>query len=176
MPLWAECRIFGKTLERLVLLVTVGGSLALVTSSFVQGGGAWPSPVEQTGFRHSPMPLSGTYRWEFEGAPGQLQRQHYTFHPDSIRVVMQGDLYNTRYVMLLDQYVEDGQERRWIGVGQGGSIPKDGKYFVLFLDEITEDTVMIYKHETNSREEAEAFPLPPKDAETDHGWNRFRRE
>lgn len=78
--------------------------------------------------------------------------------------------YSTHYTMLPQSYKDSEAEKRWIGIGKGGSISKDGVYFVVFFKEITDSSVVIYKHEcANGKEEAEAFAYPAHDATADHG-------
>lgn len=122
------------------------------------------------------LPISGHYVWEFEIPGVAVQESHLVFYPDSIGYVMSGAAYNTNYVMEQVSYKETDSEKRWIGVGKGGSISKDGVYFVLFLKDITDSTVTIYKHEcSDGKAEAESFAYPDAAATADHGWNVYNK-
>ncbi len=119
-------------------------------------------------------PLSGHYVWKFEIPGLGTQESHLTFYTDSTQYIMIGPAYNTNYMMIQESYTENDNEKRWIGVGKGGSIPKDGVYFVIFIKDIADNTVKIYKRECNGgKEEAENFPYPEPDATADHGWNTY---
>lgn len=120
-------------------------------------------------------PLSGHYKWVFDIPGVGQQESHLVFYKDSIGYVMIGDAYSTNYKMIQESYKETETEKRWIGVGKGGSINKDGKYFVLFFKNISASTVEIYKHECENKEEAYSFPLPDDQATADHGWNVYNK-
>ncbi len=122
------------------------------------------------------FPLSGQYVWNFEIPGLGQQASNLFFHTDSIGYSMTGDVFNTNYMMLKDSYKEDENEKRWIGVGKGGSISKDGVYFVLFFKEITDSTVTIYKRECTGKEDAETFAHPEPTATADHGWNVYYKK
>lgn len=122
------------------------------------------------------VPLSGHYVWKFTIPDVGDQESHLVFYMDSVGYVMTGPAYSTIYTMIQESYTEENNEKRWIGIGRGGSIPKDDKYFVMFFKEITDSTVLIYKHECNEgKTEAETFPYPSDDATADHGWNLYRK-
>ncbi|MFT3884052.1 MAG: hypothetical protein QM724_01090 [Flavobacteriales bacterium] len=124
------------------------------------------------------IPFSGTYTWAFT-IPGMGdQLSTHTFWPDSIHYSMAGSAYTTDYAQLHVSY--DAAEQRSITVGRGGSIPKDGVYFVMFFKDITDSTLMIYKHEcgegASGLTEARTFGVPPANTSADHGWNLYRRD
>lgn len=116
---------------------------------------------------------SGHYVWEFKISAVGKQESHLILYKDSISYVMTGPAYSTNYIMIKESY----QNGRWIGVGKGGSIPKDDVYFVMFFKDATDNTVTVYKHECkNGKEEAESFPYPAPDATEDHGWNVYHKK
>lgn len=122
------------------------------------------------------VPLSGHYVWKFEIPGIGEQESHLTFYTDSVQYIMIGPAYTTNYMMIQESYSENTNEKRWIGVGKGGSIPKNGVYFVMFFKDITENSVKIYKRECiGGKEEAESFAYPEADVSTDHGWNEYRK-
>ncbi len=123
------------------------------------------------------VPVSGHYLWEFEIPGIGNQESHLTFYTDSVQYIMTGPAYNTNYMMIQESYSEANDQKRWIGIGKGGSISKDGVYFVMFFKDITDNSVTIYKHECDGgREEAESFPYPDPDATADHGWNVYYKK
>lgn len=134
-------------------------------------------PQEENTNTEATVPLSGAYTWSFS-IPGMgEQLSTLVFYPDSVEYAMSGSAFTTDYMMMKSSYTNAGNELRWIGVGKGGSIPKDDVYFVMFFKEITETSVTIYKHECDlGKEEAEAFAYPPADATADHGWNVYHKQ
>ncbi len=123
------------------------------------------------------IPLSGHYVWKFEIPNVGAQESHLVFYTDSVQYVMTGPAYSTNYIMYTESYMENGDEKRWIGTGKGGSISKDGVYFIMFFKDITDSTVTIYKHECkDGKAEAESFAYPADDATEDHGWNVYDKK
>lgn len=122
------------------------------------------------------IPLSGHYVWEFDIPNVGTQESHLVFYKDSIGYVMTGPAYNSNYVMLHESFENKNSEMRWVGKGKGGSIPKDDKYFVLFFKEITDNSAMIFKHETDTKQEALDFEYPSPTATQDHGWNKYLKK
>ncbi len=119
--------------------------------------------------------LEGRYLWKFTipNLGDQLSAQEY--YTERIEYSMTGGVYTNAYTMHLESY--DAEEGRWIGVGSGGSnIVKDGVYYVLFFRENREDSVLVYKHECDSREEAYTFAYPAENATSDYGWNWYVRD
>ncbi len=121
------------------------------------------------------LPLNGTYAWNFNipGLGDQVSKM--TFFNDSIVYDMAGPAYTTNYTMIKESYTATNDQMRWIGVGKGGSINKDGVYFVLFFKDISDNAVSIYKRECENKAEAESFAYPAADATADHGWNVYNK-
>lgn len=132
-----------------------------------------PDPKPQQEIK---LPLSGHYVWTFDIPNVGSQESHLVFYTDSIGYVMSGAAYSTNYVMMQDSYTEQGDKKRWIGIGKGGSIPKDKVWFVMFFKDITNNAVTVYKHECQDKAEAESFPYPADDATADHGWNIYYKK
>lgn len=122
------------------------------------------------------VPVNGKFSWHFNIPRMGDQVSAMTFTEDSVLYDMQGPAYTTNYVMIKESYTEQDGVQRWIGVGKGGSINKDGVYFVLFFKDITPASVTIYKRECTGKTEAATFPYPAADAITDHGWNVYNKE
>lgn len=135
------------------------------------------APKQQQETPAAQFPLSGHYIWTFEIPSMGTQNSHFVFYKDSIGYTMDGPVFSTDYIMVQKSYTEKNDEKRWIGVGKGGSIPKDNVYFVLFIKDITDSTATIYKHEcTKGKEEAENFAYPRPDETADHGWNVYYKK
>lgn len=120
--------------------------------------------------------LSGTFVWNFNipGLGDQVSKM--TFFEDSVVYDMAGPAYTTNYLMMKESYAETNNQKRWIGVGKGGSINKDGVYFVMFVKDITATSATIYKRECENKAEAESFAYPAADATADHGWNIYNKQ
>lgn len=133
-------------------------------------------PVSNEQTVNAKLPVNGTFAWEFSIPTVGDQVSEMTFTEDSIVYNMAGPAYTTSYVMMKESYREQNDQRRWIGTGKGGSINKDGVYFVMFFKDITDNTVTIYKRECSGKAEAENFSYPAADAITDHGWNVYHKK
>lgn len=124
------------------------------------------------------IPFSGTYTWAFS-IPGMGdQVSTHSFWADSIHYSMVGSAYTTDYAQLHVEY--HAADQRSITVGRGGSIPKDGVYFVMFFKNVTDSTLTIYKREcgegTAALHEARTMAVPSASTTADHGWNVYRRQ
>lgn len=132
-----------------------------------------PAPIAQA----TPLPLSGSYLWKFEIPGVGQQESQLVFYPDSVQYLMQGPALTTNYMMTKDSYTENNSEKRWIGIGKGGSIPKDGVWFVMFFKDITDSSVTIYKREcAKGKEEAESLAYPDANTTADRGWNVYYKK
>ncbi len=121
------------------------------------------------------IPFKGKFSWTFEIPAFGKQKSSHTFFEDSIKHEFAGDAHTTFYNQILEMY--DPTEKRCITVGKGGIIPKDGVYFVMFFKEITDSSMLIYKHEcTKGKDEAYQFAYPEPNTTNDRGWNLFKKE
>jgi len=120
----------------------------------------------------TPYPLSGHYVWKFKVGNFD-QESHLVCYTDSIGYSMIGPVYSTNYMMIQKEYSEENGQKRWIGVGKGGSIPKDGKFFVLFFKDIESSSVVVYKKEFDTEAAARQFAQPADDDTQDYGWNTY---
>lgn len=111
--------------------------------------------------------LKGTHYWDFK-LMGALQESINTFYADSIMYEMKGKIYATKYTIQKLSY--DAVEKKWIGQDANKNV------YVLFFKEITDSTMVIYKHKCKNKglQEAIEFPYPKPDATKDHGWNVYR--
>lgn len=136
---------------------------------------AQEEPKKETGT--ADFTLRGTYKWDFEIPNIGAQQSSLFFYKDSIGYAMSGPAYTTDYVMQLESYTEQNGEQRWIGIGKGGSISKDGVWFVLFFKDATATSVKVYKRECKGgKAEAETFAYPSENATEDHGWNIYLKQ
>lgn len=121
------------------------------------------------------IPFSGKYIWSFSIPLMGTQKSTHVFYADSVFYKMEGQVYNTSYMQLLHSY--DTTQHKLISIGRGGSIPKNGVYFVMFFKDITDTSVSIYKHEcSNGESEALNFQRPADNATADYGWNVYYKE
>lgn len=119
--------------------------------------------------KKDPFKIRGTYYWNFK-LMGALQESINTFYADSIVYEMKGKIYSTKYTMQKLSY--NNKEKRWIGEAPNKTV------YVLFFKEITDSTMVIYKHKCKDKgiEEALKFPYPKPDATEDHGWNTYHNQ
>lgn len=121
--------------------------------------------------------LRGQYIWDFEIPNIGAQRSQLFFYKDSIGYNMSGPAYTTDYVMIQESYTDANGQQRWIGTGKGGSISKDGVWFVLFFKDHTATSVKVYKRECkDGKTEAQTFAYPSDNAAEDHGWNIYLKQ
>ncbi len=85
---------------------------------------------------------------------------------------MQGAAYSVEYGMNVLDY--NRELNRIILKGTEGS-PKAGRFFTIFLKNVTEDALTMYKKEFASLEEAMVFPLPSESDTESHGWNMYQK-
>lgn len=136
-----------------------------------------PAPTPAPAVQATPLPLSGHYTWKFQIPGVGEQESQLVFYPDSVQYLMKGPAYTTDYMMTKDSYTERNNEKRWIGIGKGGSIAKDGVWFVMFFKDITDSSVTIYKRECGKgKEEAENLAYPEANTTADRGWNVYYKK
>jgi len=134
------------------------------------------SKTEEINKNEVKLPIFGKYKWSFNITPEISQISTHEFHNEKIVYTMVGGAYNNAYDMIPENY--DLSEGRLVAVGKGGSqgYDKEGVYFVMFLKDITENSVLIYKKECTSKEQAYSFPLPNISDTNNHGWNTYKKE
>ncbi len=118
------------------------------------------------------LPVQGKYKWVFE-IPGKgAQTSVHDFRQNSVVYTMQGSAYSVEYGMNVLDY--NRELNRIILKGTDGS-PKAGRFFAIFLKDVTKDAVTMYKKEFVSLENAIVFPLPSDSDTESHGWNTYRK-
>lgn len=114
--------------------------------------------------------VTGKYRWDFEIPGSGVQTSVHDFAEDHILYTMKGAAYTVEYRMDIVKQ----EKNRYILKGAEGSA-KHGRYFVIFLKDITPDAITMYKKELSTLEEARAFPEPDANNSQSHGWNIYSR-
>lgn len=115
-------------------------------------------------------PVKGKYRWDFEIPGSGVQTSVHDFADTYIHYTMKGAAYTVEYRMDIVKY----EKNRYILKGAEDG-PKSGRYFVIFLKDVTADAVTLYKKELPTLEEALAFPEPDAGNTESHGWNVYSR-
>jgi len=153
-------------------------SSAMLFSCGNSGGGGNPNKYDVKKENNITIPISGEYQWEFVIPAKDLGKNSdvkqisiHTFNNDKIEYEMRGMAHSIKYDMIPKIYNES--EKRIVAQGQGA---KEGKYFVIFLKEFTENTVKIFKKEFSTKKEAEDFPIPENNSEESHGWNIYSKK
>ena len=116
------------------------------------------------------QPVKGKYRWDFEIQGSGVQTSVHEFAEDHILYTMKGPAYTVAYRMDIVEH----EKNRYVLKGAEGS-PKSGRYFVIFLKDLTPDALTMYKKEFSTLEEATAFPQPEADNTESHGWNVYTK-
>ncbi|MBX2952058.1 MAG: hypothetical protein KF870_06105 [Leadbetterella sp.] len=116
------------------------------------------------------QPVKGKYRWDFEIPGSGVQTSVHDFSDTHILYTMKGSAYTVEYRMDIVKH----EKNRYTLKGAEGS-PKSGRYFVIFLKDITPDAITMYKKEFATLEEALAFPEPDSGNTESHGWNVYSR-
>lgn len=113
--------------------------------------------------------LTGTFYWNFK-LMGGTQESVHKFYADSIIYQMKGKVYDTKYTMHKLSF--DNQLNKWIGQD------KDSIIYTLFLKNITDSSLVLYKRKckTNGLQEAIDLEVPKVDATEDHGWNLYTKK
>lgn len=113
-------------------------------------------------------PVKGKYRWDFEIQGSGLQSSVHDFADGYILYTMKGAAYTVEYRMDILKH----EKNRYLLQGAG---PKSGKFFVICLANVTQESVTLYKKEFATLEEAEGFPQPDLSNTESHGWNVYTR-
>lgn len=115
-------------------------------------------------------PVKGKYRWDFEIQGSGVQSSVHDFTDSYILYTMKGAAYNVEYRMDIIRH----EKGHYVLKGAEGS-PKSGRFFVIYLKDITPNAITLYKKEFATLEEAEAFPQPDVSNTESHGWNVYTR-
>ena len=119
------------------------------------------------------LPISGSYAWKFSIPAMGEQTSMHNFSNEVIGYTMSGSAYTVNYDMLVKSYETD--KKKIITKGKEGS-PKAGKYFVIFLKDITTNSVTIYKAEVADEDAAKNYVVPADTDTQNHGWNVYNKK
>lgn len=146
-------------------------ALMLTISSCNESHNTSLTEAIQTEKKVEKIPLSGIYSWTFDAPKLGVHKSTNVFFADSIQYSLVGPI-NVKNTQTLEHY--DSKEKRCIT--KRNRAGKD-VYTVMFFKDITDSTVIIYKHECKEgKEEAISFPYPAADASADYGWNTYKKE
>lgn len=121
-------------------------------------------------FTTDDTPVKGKYRWDFEIPGSGTQSSVHEFADGYILYTMKGAAYTAEYRMDIVKH----EKNRYVLKGAEGG-PKSGRYFVIYLKDVSPDAITMYKKELPTLEEALAFPEPDAGNTESHGWNVYSR-
>ncbi len=112
----------------------------------------------------STIPFEGTWGRSFELSKDSTQLVFYRIWEDSIQYEMKGPL-NLIYTLQKDTFIV--KENRWVGK----LYEQD---YVVFVKNITSDSIAIFKQKTKSIEESMSIPFPSDTATSRFSpWNVY---
>lgn len=111
------------------------------------------------------IPFVGEWSRDFTAGPGNIHTATYLVEPDEIRYTLTGPIGNADYVMIRDAF--DGSDNRFVGHTD------EDKYYLVFVRDITEDSITLYKQEVESLDEGLDTAIPANDTTLNHGWNTY---
>ncbi|SDE01528.1 hypothetical protein [Riemerella columbipharyngis] len=117
------------------------------------------------------LPVSGVYEWDFEIPGLGTEKSTITFSNTIVLQEMKGKAYNTKYRMKVVSY--DSKTKKIVLEGVDS---KKGKYYAMFLKDITSKSTMIYKAEFETKSDADKFARPADDNKENHGWNIYTKK
>lgn len=114
------------------------------------------------------IPFEGIWTRQFEAGPGNLHDVKYSIYQDSIRYLLSGPIGNANYLMHRDTFLLE--DNRYIGH------TPESKYYLIFVKNISSDSITIYKQTLESIEEGLTTEIPPANTTANHGWNTFKKQ
>ncbi len=110
------------------------------------------------------IPFQGTWSRSFELRKDSLQFVYYRVWEDSIHYEMEGPL-SLNYTIHKDTFLT--KENRWIG-------NLEGNPYVIFLKNISSDSITLFKENVETKEEALTMPFPSDTAKSRFStWDVF---
>ncbi len=110
------------------------------------------------------LPFEGNWTRNFELAKDSVLHVYYSVWTDSIQYEIQGPL-SVKYMMYKDTFIS--KDNRWIG--RLNKVP-----FVIFLKNISPDSITLYKKEVKNNSEALQMHFPSKkDRSHFSSWNTY---
>jgi len=119
---------------------------------------------KKTSKNDSEISFIGTWTRSFEMGKDSLQFVYYRIWEDSIHYEMKGPL-NLNYTIQKDTFLAN--ENRWVG-------NLEGNPYVIFLKNISTDSITLFKENVKTQEEALKMPIPADTAKSRFStWDVF---
>ncbi|MFV0571250.1 MAG: hypothetical protein ACK5M1_02315 [Xanthomarina gelatinilytica] len=112
--------------------------------------------------------FTGTWQRQFEAGPGNLHYVTYKVYQDSIRYTLEGAIGSANCNIEKDHFAKT--DNRFVGHNSENDI-----YYVLFIKDISESNITIYKKEVSDVEEGQTTAVPTADDTDNHGWNTYTK-
>lgn len=122
-----------------------------------------------TAFKKNEEPkLNGHWARQFEVGAKQLHTAEYFIYQDSIRYTLNGPIGKANYLIKRDTFLLETNQ--FIGHTE------ENQYYLLFLKNITKDSISIYMQKTNNVVDALQITIPNDTITQNHGWNTFHKK
>lgn len=112
--------------------------------------------------------FKGKWGRRFYAGPANPHDVTYQIYEDSIRYTLTGNIGQANYKMVRDTFITTNN--RWIGHTNAGT------YYLIFVKNITPDSITIFKRESPNIQEALNAAVPPPTTTMNHGWNIFKKK
>tara|TARA_B100000809_G_scaffold262125_1_gene312401 strand:+ start:200 stop:649 length:450 start_codon:yes stop_codon:yes gene_type:complete len=113
------------------------------------------------------IPYAGIWERQFEAGIGNLHTVNYYIYQDSTRYVLTGAIGNANYLMQRDTFLLD--DNRFIGH------TNSGQYYLMFVKNVSNDSITLYKQEINDLEEGMSINMPNDTTTQNHGWSTYHK-
>lgn len=112
------------------------------------------------------IPFRGTWSRTFKAGEHEHQAT-YEIENEHIRYTLTG-LHTADYEIVRDEFI--ARENRFVGHDAIGN------YYVIFVRDVSDDSLTLYKKKSIDIDSALAEPVPPIDDAQNHGWNAYIRK
>ncbi len=113
------------------------------------------------------LPFEGIWSRSFELGKDSIAHVYYRVWKDSIQYEMQGPL-KVKYIMHKDTFISN--DNRWVGKLNDVS-------YVIFLKNITKDSIVLFKKEVKNKSEAIQMNFPSKEEKSHFSsWNTYYKK
>ncbi len=113
------------------------------------------------------IPFSGTWSRSFTMGKGVNANVSYTVFQDSIQYIMNGPMV-MKYTLIKDVF--SAKDNRWIG-------KRDETPYVIFLKNISKDSITLLKMKVESKEKALKMVFPSDTARSKFSsWNTYKKK
>lgn len=141
-------------------------SILAVVLVFISCNNDDNTPIEKKS--RDQITFTGTWERQFEPVPGNTHTADYFIYQDSIRYTLTGNVGNANYVMKRDTFLM--KNNRFIGH------TNENKYYLIFVKNITDNSLMLYKQEVESINEGLSIDVPADDTTENHSWNTYQKQ